>query len=326
MPMGRRRQHDKHLPRRVYFHHGAYSFRAPDGRRIRLAKSYHQALLRYAELLEDRTAVTFSDLADTWLAEKLPTLRPSTQADYRNILKSLRAVFGRMRPENIAPRHIYRYRSAWSGPRGNRHVAVLSGILSLGIARGMLDANPCREIERTRESPRDRYVTDAEYLAVRALAGPALAAAMDLALLTGLRRRDLIALHLSQLSADGIRIGTAKTGRRLVITWTPRLRAACKAARAYAPGKSRAMTLLVNTRGERWTHHGFDSAWQRLQQRALAAGALAARFQFRDLRSKATEHAPDGSRLLGHSSPAVTRRHYERHPQRVAPSAGVGSD
>jgi hypothetical protein len=38
MAMGRTRTTRKDLPRRMYHHHGAYSFRAPDGRRVNLGR------------------------------------------------------------------------------------------------------------------------------------------------------------------------------------------------------------------------------------------------------------------------------------------------
>jgi len=280
-------------------------------------------MLEYARIMDDRHAATTGDLIDAYTREHLPMLKLTTQRDYAPMLASLRKSFGHMPPESITPRDIYQYRSHFRGPRGNRHVAVLSGVLSLGVQKGLIDRNPCHEVKRLKEHPRDRYVTDAEFQAVRNVAGRPLQSAMDLALLTGLRRGDLISLPLSAIQEDGLDVGTSKTGRRLIILWTPRLRAAVSAAQDYNPGKIRAMRVLVNTHGRPWTGGGFDAAWQRLQRKCIDKKVLKEKFQFRDIRSKATEHAPDATELLGHTSPAVTNRHYLRHPKRVAPSAGI---
>lgn len=321
MTVGRQRKHDKHLPRRVYFHHGAYSLRQKDGRRVRLGKTYHEAMIEYARIMEDRSPVTTGDLIDAYLKEELPKRKPSTQADYRNIIAEIRNVFGHVRPEVITPRHVYKYRSKRSGPRGNRHVAVLSAILNLGVAKGMLDRNPCHEVKRIKEQPRNRYITDEEYKAVRDLATEPVRLVMDLAVLTALRLGDLRKLPLSAERKDGIEVRPGKNGRRqVIILWTPKLREAWNAAKAYSPRKVRAMTVLVNRSGHTWSENGFNSCWQRLQQKAEKKGI--ARFTFHDLRAKATERAPDKAALL-EDNPQTAARHYLRHPIRVLPSEGV---
>lgn len=327
MAMGRKRIHDKHLPLRMSCHHGGrrdtYYYRDPGGPKEPLGHDLASALLRYAELVGERDGSLMRDVIDAYTVEVLPTLRPSTAKDYAHILARLRAGLGHMTVPGVTPRAIYKYRSLWPGPRGNRHVAVLSAVMGLAVRRGLIDRNPCRQVKRLTEHARRRYVTDAEFLAVFEKAPKPLRLAMDLAVVTGLRQADLLRLPLSAATEAGISVGTAKTGRALTIAWTPDLRAVVDAARAYKPGKVRATTLLVNSRGERWTGNGFRTAWQRLQRASLEDGTLAERFWFHDLRSRAAGNAPDGSRLLGHTSDRVTRRHYERGPQRVLPASRI---
>ncbi|HYW77229.1 MAG TPA: tyrosine-type recombinase/integrase, partial [Gammaproteobacteria bacterium] len=281
-----------------------YYFRAPSGEKIRLGRDLPTALLKYAEIASERSCVTMGDILDAYIREELPQRRPSTQKDYTHILKRLRAGFGHLMPSDITPRMVYKYRSLWPGPRGNRHVAVLSAVLELGVRKGLLDTNPCHRVKRIPEKPRDRYVTDEEFLALFKFAPARIRIAMDLAVVTGLRLGDLIALRFQDLTDEGITIRTSKTEKTLPIEWTEDLRIVVDAARAYQPGKVRALTLLVNSRGQPWTRDGFENAWQTLQKRAIKKGVLEERFQWRDLRSKATERAPDARALLGHTSEA----------------------
>ena len=64
--------------------------------------------------------------------------------------------------------------------------------------------NPVRTLERTPKGKRTRYVTDAEYDAVYTLANERMRIAMDLALLTGQRRGDLLAGHFRVGSGGGV--------------------------------------------------------------------------------------------------------------------------
>src|SRR3990172_6774634 len=50
MPMGRRRQHRRDLPERVYFRHNAYYFVARNGEWIWLARDRAIALKKYADI------------------------------------------------------------------------------------------------------------------------------------------------------------------------------------------------------------------------------------------------------------------------------------
>ena len=49
--MGRRRQHDKHLPQRVYLKDGTYWFRPRVGKYVNLGRDLAEAIARYASLI-----------------------------------------------------------------------------------------------------------------------------------------------------------------------------------------------------------------------------------------------------------------------------------
>jgi len=86
--------------------------------------------------------------------------------------------------------------------------------------------------------------------------------AMDLAVLTGQRRGDLLSLTRDQLTDDGILFRQGKTGRALVVEWSDQLRAVIKRAKDYPPQVRR--TLICTRGGNPYTADGFS--WHRPRQ------------------------------------------------------------
>jgi integrase len=78
-------------------------------------------------------------------------------------------------------------------------------------------------------------VTDAEYDAVYKLASERMRIAMDLALLTGQRRGDLLTLTRAKLTDEGIVFNQSKTGAGVLVEWTDELRKITDRAKALKP-------------------------------------------------------------------------------------------
>lgn len=317
MVMGRTRTSRRDLPRRMYFHHGAYSFRAPDGRRIGLGRELGAALRAYADLVQPAVGrQTIGAVMDAYLREKLPARKPRTQADYTEAIGRLRPVFGAMWPEDLLPRHVYQYLRERGAPvRANREVAVLSNIMQQAIEMGLIDANPCRQVRRNAESPRVRDVQDAEVAAFMAHTPGWLDAYICIKSLTGLRQGDMLRLTLFAARDDGLYVETGKRGKRLLFAWSGSLRAAWAEAKALRrrPSESRLFPI---------SESGFKTAWNRAMH-AWQPDNAAARFAENDLRAKvagqALDKGMDAASMLGHSTDAVTRRHYVRGTRKVLP-------
>jgi integrase len=240
-----------------------------------------------------------------------------------------------MRPETITAQDIQRYHDKRSrrterthikgGARllggqhaANRDVEVLKHVLRKAVRWGVLAENPAREVEMHDEPPRSRYVTDQEYAAVYALAPTMVQITMDLAVLTGQRRGDLLTLTRDQLTEDGILFTQAKTGKRLIVEWSDELRAVVARAKAEPPQVRR--TLICTRQGQPYSSTGFSTIWSRVMSAALK-GDLAERFQFRDLRAKSAseDSAEAATARLGHATAATTMRVYRRLPSRARP-------
>jgi len=322
--MGRKRTKDKHLPQRVYKSRGKFYFVDRNQKWIPLGATEAEMYENLARM--ERTSLrldTMADVFDRLIAEVLPDRARRTQVDYLSCLVNLRKAFGHMRPESIKPKHIYAYmdaRGRKAKQRANHEKGVLSLALRHAIRWGLIERNPCREVPNFPSPPRDRYVTDEEFGAIRALMPRRVQAAMDIAVMTGLRQGDILDLTNANLKADGIHTRHSKTGKKIIYEWTPALRAAVALAKADRP-KNHVCPYVISTRdGGRYTRDGFKAIWQRKMRDALKDGVIAERFTFHDLRAKAGSESKHGQRLLGHQSATTTRRIYERKPDKVRPN------
>ncbi|MGE5319651.1 MAG: tyrosine-type recombinase/integrase [Hyphomicrobiaceae bacterium] len=320
----RRRSNDKNLPPRVYQKHGAYYFVRPEGNKwIRLGKTEAEMYVALSRLQRDIDVQEkgMAALFARYEEEVIPQKAPRTQADNKKELANLGKAFGHMHPQSVRPVHVYQYldaRGAIAPVRANREVALLSHVFSYAIRWGAVEANPCRDIKKHSEKPRKRYVEDWEYRAVYAIAPAIVRAAMEIAVITGMRQGDILALKRSDLTEAGIPVTQAKTGKKQIFEWTADLRAAVD----QALGIERSivsMWVFATTTGRRYSGSGFQTAWQRLMNHAIEQQIIRERFTFHDLRAKAGSEAEDGTRLLGHQNPATTRRIYERKPDKVKP-------
>lgn len=172
------------------------------------------------------------------------------------------------------------------------------------------NSNPVASIKRLATPARDRYPTDSEVRRIkfhamvgrdgkRTISGPMLAGLIDLAYLTGQRVGDLLNLRWDKraatdktgtiiapyIAAEGIYFKPSKTakstGAKLVVTWTPKLRAAVaridKIGRRHIQG-----FVALNQDAQPLLYSTFATAWWRACDRAGIKG-----LHFHDLKAKA---------------------------------------
>ncbi len=321
--MGRKRQIHKNLPPRVYVHHGSYRFVPKSGSPVTLARlnDYGGMLRALADILGNTGSQdTLGSVMDRYLVEVIPCKASQTQQDHARMLKNLKSVFGEMAPNDLRQPHAAKYRDVRgkkAPTAANHELQLLSHVCTMAVEWGAMDRNPLRGMRKLPRSPRRRYVSDDEYKVVNGMASPMVACAMDLALLTGLRRGDIFRLRRDHLTDAGIEIRTGKTGARLLFEWTPELRQVVKAALKLRPQVR--PWIVCNRKGQQFTKNGFDSVWNRLMAKAEKK---IERFQFRDLRAKNASDEPElavAQARLGHSDPKITERIYVRTAKKVRP-------
>ncbi len=256
-------------------------------------------------------------LFDRYQLEIIPTKAPATQKGNIKELAGLRHAFAHMRPEQIKAKHIYGYLDARKAPvRANREISLLSAVLKKAIRWGAnITVNPCKDIEKNKETARERYIKDAEFWAVHDMAPPAIQLAMLLSYLTGLRQGDVLNLQHQHLTKEGISIQTGKTGKKMLFKWTPEIRAVVDQARTLR-GDVISMHLICRRDGQRYTGAGFRTTWHHVMRKYVAAGGE--HFTFHDIRAKAGSDTED-DKFLGHEDPRILNRVYKRKPTEVTP-------
>jgi integrase len=340
--MARPRKSNRHLPKYVYEHHGAWWFRPPNGGPSRICEVGDYRAL-YAFMADKLDPVRNDELTtlhacfQRYEREVLPTLADLTQKSYRIALRVLDETFGDRHPDDLQPRDIGRFLDVSTGRvHRNRQVAVLSAVYTKAVGRWYVaERNPCIGVERNQTRKRDRYVTDAEFAIVYQAMPPRVRIAMDLALLTGQRQGDLLGLTWDQVTPEGIAFRQGKTGKRLLVGMSPALEEVLDRAKQMVPQLPR-LYVIKTAKGRAYSGEGFRAIWQR-RMRRLAEGhwkrakgktpvwvapKLPQRFTFHDLRAKSvsdSETLNEAFERAGHTSMAMTRGVYDRGVRKVKP-------
>lgn len=137
---------------------------------------------------------------------------------------------------------------------------------------------------------------------------PKLRAMVVLAYATALRPGDLRALRWSQVSEEGITVKPSKRGKDTLYETTEARRAAVDAARAATRGSTTAsMLVFPGKNGQHYTRTGLSCTIRAAVKRAGLKD-----IRLHDIRRKKGSDLPleDAVKLLGHSDPRVTIRHY----------------
>lgn len=256
---------------------------------------------------------TFKGIAARYRKEIFPTKAPQTQRDNEKELTRLEAVFGAMAIEKIQPMHIKQYlvkRGETAKVRANREKALFSHIFNFAREYGYTNAtNPCAGVRGHRETGRDRYIENDEFLAVWNAADYTVQDAMDLAYLTGQRPADLLKFNRSDIRDGDLCLTQNKTGKPLRIAITGKLEILIERILTRQHHKAGGAGLLQDGKGQRLTSGTLRTRFDKARK---AAGVS---FQFRDIRAKTAtdiDDLPHAQKLLGHKSREMTE-HYTRH-------------
>lgn len=334
--MGRKRKSRLDLPQRVYCHSGAYYYFPFGGSRVPLGRDHAQALVKHADIVSlPGTMKTLGEVMDAYIAERLPSKAESTRKGYLSAVekrRGLRYTFGHMGPADVEPLHIYRYMGLHKPAQANRDVSTLSAIYSFAIRKGAAVVNPCRDVERNRERPRDRLPERHEIEAFKALCSPQLRLYIDLKVAIGLRRSDMLKLSRSMIREDGLRVKQGKTQRALLFRFvddggnSTGLRELLDDV-LQLPRKVGSLYLFCRRDGKPYSPGAFTEGWRRLMGKY--AKARGEPFHEHDLRATSGTEMEEARgmgearKLLGHTMEATTRRYTGRRKvEQVTPLKG----
>lgn len=316
--VGAKRTRDFDLPKRVYRKNGAFWYVDADNKWHRLAPldDYAAMLKALGVLLSDAPAETIETLWASYQHHVLPKLAEKTQSGRRNDMKKPLVFFGKMRPKDVEPHHIWTFwRERGETEQARHEIRAVSALLTYARQTGARATdNPCYNLKLPGAKPRTLYVDDDWFYAVRDRAPTMIGYAMDLAWCAGLDKATIISLERRHVVPTGLEVDRQKTGKPQLIEGED-LVTILKQALGENPQLRR--FVICRRDGKAFSSSGFSTAWERLMVKCVKAGIE--RFHFHDLRAKSgsdAESDKEAQERLGHADEQVTRRHYRRLPQR----------
>ena len=184
-------------------------------------------------------------------------LSAASRRDYGHYLDAIDKDLGRFRVDALEPKHVLALRDAREDTpaAANNLVRVLSAMISWGIPRGdFRKDNPCTHVRKFKigEWPRWSWEAICHW---RDNAVPEMWGAAALALYTGQRQADVLAMGWSSVDAGSIEVVQEKTGKKV---WIP-IHRDLRAVLGSMPRRS--VKILTNLDGVPWTSDGFRSQW-----------------------------------------------------------------
>lgn len=306
------RKADRHLPACVYHKHGAYWY-VKKGKWLRLADNLPDALQAYALQSSPTPGTGMADLIDKALAHMAKDLSENTLKQYRIAAKRLKHILVEFSPEQVKPKHVAAIKAelADTPNMANRILSFLRSVFQFAVEWQIVDSNPCIGIKRHKETPRDRYINDAEFAAIRAHAVAWLVPIIDMCYLTAQRINDVLTIRMGDISDDGIAFQQQKTGNKLLVRMTPDIEQTIEQAKATRAKSRVGSVYLFSARaGKAREYRTVRDKWE---EACAAAGVSDAHLH--DLRAKGltdTERQGHNAQTLGGHTDRRTTQIYIR--------------
>ncbi|MEK6419974.1 MAG: tyrosine-type recombinase/integrase [Burkholderia gladioli] len=342
---------------RVYSKHGAWYWVEPvSGRWIRLCALTDPETKLVERLAEEHKkrerpegAGNMRPLIDQYVREHRALRKEKAWPKYGEYAGN---GFRKANVEDVKPGHVNNWLKVKYA--GKLHMqrqmrAFLSGFFQWCINNGRIDSNPCREVKLSKPRPRQTYITDEHFTAIRAAmlevtyeragkeivadvpTGPMMQCFVDLCYLTVQRSTEIRNLRWSDVDrqAGVIHFLPSKTedssGVRVDFAITPEIEAVLARVRDIDGRPTIGDAPVIHTRkGKRYAANTVLKAWKEAAKRA---GLAEARYTVKDIRAKALtdgERAGYDVKVLqiaaAHTDSKMTETYIK---QRTAPVANV---
>lgn len=331
MGMGRKRQGNFDLPPRMHFKDGSYYHVSSMRPRkwTKLHKELPKARILWATIEngEGNSSTLFNTRLDEYLvSKKFLALADTTRAQYEGLAIKLKEFFRGATVEAITPAHIALWMDNYpSEIQANTGKSIISNVFRIAVRHGLVNHNPCLEIQKHHIEGRDRYITDQEYRAIWDSAEPHVRVAMDIGYLTGSRIGDILDIKKQDIAQEGIYIRQGKTKKKMLFLMSDALEELLE--RAYAlPRPILWSHLICGHSGRPIRYDTFNLHWLHATRKA---GIPDNDLIFHDIRGKAATDAKalglDYQALLGHATRAMSDKYIRlREVQRVMPIPMIG--
>lgn len=200
-----------------------------------------------------------SELDKAWEASpEWKTLSPKTKAEWTRYRARVVTAWGPLQVRGIEPSHVLTLRDTYADTpaAANNLLRCLSSMLGWSVPRGWRSDNPCREVRPLKAgegyAPWPWDVIEAAKVNLR----PDLWRAVAVALYTGQRKGDCLAMRWDAIRGDTIAVRQAKTGKSLAIPIHRDLRTVIETS------PKTAVTILTSSDGTPW-RGGFNASWRK---------------------------------------------------------------
>jgi hypothetical protein len=314
----------------VYYVYDMRPDREPD---IRLGSDYAEAIKRWDELHnhKPRIAGRLMQAFERFREQELPGYTSAeTRRGYTKNLRKLEPVFGGMTWDEITLPILHEYLTRRTAKtQGNREMSLLQVIWGKAMLWGMTQKPwPPAGIKNWKNPEREREfaVSDELFSAVYAEGDQVLRDCMDIASATGMRLTDA---RTVRMPTDGMLTFRASKGKKLAefdVAESPVLMSIVDRREAM---KAFSVRLLATPTGRQVSYSMLRDRWDEARVRAADKADKTGNPEFaqtiremylRDMRSRAADLAGDlgqASKLLQHSSPSLTKKHYRTKPERL---------
>jgi integrase len=222
-----------------------------------------------------RRSPPFDDFAQEYLEWLRVNRKPLTVKKAHSVLERLTAFFGSKRLNEISAWDMERYKKerkeAGRQPNTvNVELVILKAMLNRAMAWKKLSEHPGKEVKALKGvQGRTRFLSEEEEAAILAVCSPALRYAVEVGLLTGFRRQELVNLRPEDVDLERGTVTVAacysKNGESRTNPIGERLKAILREA---LPVRGDAPTVLVTRYGKPWTTEGVTNQFQRASRRA----------------------------------------------------------
>lgn len=203
-------------------------------------------------------AGSFEALVETYQqSPEWKELSDATHRDYGRYLGEIKSVWGDLRVADLEPGDVLALRDKRSETpaAANYLVRVLSAAISWGIPRGYRTDNPCEHVRKLKIGEGWAPWPWEMIELIENHGPPWMWQAAAIALYTGQRQADVLAMSRAKIKNGVIQVKQEKTGRELVIPAHQKLLEVLETI----PKDS--VQILTNTRGTPWTQDGFRASW-----------------------------------------------------------------
>lgn len=298
-----------------------------DGKEKGLGRNKHFAVLEAAKLNCDRVIktteiITFVTVATRYQSEVIPLKAKGTQISNNVALRKILAFFGDPPAplDKIEPHHIKQYlewRKDFTAS-ANNEVALFHHIWAKAREWGYTKYPcPSEGVQRYKVKFRDIYVEDNILEKLYECADQQLRDLMDVAYLTGQRPVDIVKMQHTQIVDDVLHITQQKTGAKLRIAITGKLKEII--SRRVATTQ---IYLFHNKYGNPLTPNMLSQWFIDLRKKTIETYPEfkdeIQSVQFRDLRAKAgtdkflSSGTESAQKQLGHTTPQMTKRYIRK--------------